>query len=492
MAGRAVVVGTLGRRYEDGPMKSSVEALEGNKVKLSVEVDESEFDKAIDVAFRKIAREVRIPGFRPGKAPRKILEARLGPEVARDQALRDSLPEFYVDAVREHDVDVIAAPEIEITSGEEEGPVAFDAVVEVRPRIEVPGYGTLRVELPRPEASEEEIDAQVDRLREQFAELAEVDRAAQEGDVVTIAINGEEANDAGELEPVPGLQADDYAYRAGAGTISEELDTQLSGAKVGDALEFDGPLAGTERTVSFKIQVKRIQERVLPDVTDEWANEVSEFDTVQELRDDLASRMSNVRRLQASMALREKAVEALVQLVDDEAPEALVQQEMRHRLEDLSMRLSAQGMDAGQYLAATGRTQEQLVEELKEAGTLAVKADLALRAVADAEAIEVDEDSLDEEIEALATRLKQKPAKVRLQLERNDQLSAVRSDLRTRKALEWLLEHVEIVDPDGQPIDRDDLNLVNDDEDEHDHHDHDHHDHDHPHDHDHDHGDHEH
>jgi trigger factor len=465
-------------------MKSSVESLEGNKVKVSVEVDESEFDKAIDVAFRKIAKEVRIPGFRPGKAPRKILEARLGPLVGREQALQDAVPEFYVDAVREHDVDVIAAPEIEITAGQEEGQVAFDAVVEVRPRIEVPGYGGLRVEVPRPDASEEEIDAQVDRLREQFAELAEVDRAAQEGDVVTIGINGTE-----DGEPVPGLQADDYAYRIGAGSISAELDAQLTGAKLGDALEFDGDLAGTERRVTFKVLVTRIQERVLPEVTDEWANEVSEFDTVQELRDDLASRLANVRRLQTSMALREKTVEALVQLVDDEAPEPLVQQEMSHRLQDLSMRLSAQGMDAGQYLAATGRSQEQLVEELKEAGTLAVKADLALRAVADAEAIEVGDDDLDAEIEALAARLRQKPEKVRSQLERNDQLSAVRSDLRTRKALDWLLEHVEVVDPEGQPIDRADLVLdTDDDEHDHDHHDHDHHDHDH----DHDHGDHEH
>ena len=463
-------------------MKSTVEPLEGNKVKLSIEVDESEFDKAIEAAFRKIAKEVRIPGFRPGKAPRRILEARLGADVARGQALQDSLPEFYVDAVREHDVDVIAAPDIEITAGEEDGPVAFDAVVEVRPRIEVPGYGGLRVEVPSPTATDAEIDAQIDRLREQFAELAEVGRPAADGDVVSIAINGEE-----DGEPVPGLQADDYSYRLGAGGISPELDTQLIGAKVGDALAFDGELSGTGRSVSFKVLVKRVQERVLPEVSDDWANEVSEFDTVEELRDDIAARLANVRRLQTSLALREKTVESLVLLVDDEAPEPLVQQEMRHRLEDLSMRLSAQGMGAEEYLAATGRSQEQLVEELRSAAVNAIKADLALRAVAEAEAIEVDDDAVDAEIEALAARTRQKAEKVRRQLERNEQIPAIRSDLRTRKALEWLLEHVEIVDPEGHPIDRDDLVLDSDDSD-HDHdndHDHDH-DHDNDHDHDHD------
>ena len=450
-------------------MRSTVEPLEGNKVKLSVELDESEFDKAIDAAFRTIAREVRIPGFRPGKAPRRVLEARFGADVARDQALRDALPEFYVDAVKEHDVDAIAAPEIEITGGQEEGPVTFDAVVEVRPRIEVPGYGGLRVELPRPSATDEELDAQVDRLREQFAELAEVDRAAREGDVVTMSIHGEE-----DAEPVPGLQADEYAYRLGAGSIAAELDAQLAGAKVGDALAFDGALAGTDRTVSFRVLVKKVQERVLPEVTDEWASEVSEFETIAELRADLADRMANVRRMQAVMALRERAAEALVQLVEDEAPEPLVQREMRARLEDLAMRLSAQGMSADQYLAATGRTQEQLVEELRESAIQAVKADLALRAVADAEAIEVSDDEIDAEIEALAARLREKPEKVRKQLERNEQLPAVRSDLRTRKALEWLLEHVEVVDPEGEPIDRADLELRHD-------HDHDDPDHDHEH-----------
>lgn len=448
-------------------MRSTVEPLEGNKVKLSIEVGEEEFERAIDSAFRTIAREVRIPGFRPGKAPRRVLEARFGPDVAREQALRDALPDYYVDAVKEHDVDVIAPPEIEVTGGQESGPVTFDAVVEVRPRIDVPGYGGLRVEIPRPAATDEEIDAQIDRLREQFAELAEVDRAAREGDVVTMSINGEEAG-----EPVPGLQADEYAYRVGAGSISPELDAQLAGAKVGDALAFEGPLAGTDRTVSFQVLVKRVQERVLPEVTDDWASEVSEFDTVEELRADLATRMAGVRKMQAVMALREKAAEALVQLVEEDAPDPLVQRELRARFEDLAMRLSAQGMSAEQYLAATGRTQEQLLEELREAAVQAVKVDLALRAVAEAEAIEVTDDDLDGEIQALAARVGEKPDKVRKQLERNDQLSAVRSELRTRKALEWLLEHVEVVDLDGQPIDRADLELVHD-------HDHDDHDHDH-------------
>src|SRR2546421_8252804 len=149
-------------------MKSVVEPLEGNKVKLSVEVDEQEFDRALDAAFRKIAREVRIPGFRPGKAPRRLLEARIGAGVAREEALRDSLPDFYVQALKEHDVDAIAPPEIDITAGQESGPITFDAVVEVRPQVEVAGYDGLRVTIPSPAVTDGEIDRQVDRLRSQF------------------------------------------------------------------------------------------------------------------------------------------------------------------------------------------------------------------------------------------------------------------------------------------------------------------------------------
>jgi trigger factor len=436
-------------------VKATVEPLEGNKVKLSVEVDEAEFDKAIDAAFRRIAREVRIPGFRPGKAPRRLLEAKLGPEVGREEALREALPEYYSQAVRDHDVDVIAAPEIEITGGQDDGPVVFDAVVEVRPHVDVAGYGGLRVELPRPEATDEEIDAQIERLRDQFAELNDVSRPAIDKDHVSMSIAGTR-----DGEPLPGLQADDYLYEVGAGTIASELDDNLRGAKVGDILSFDAqPQDPDEAPVQFRVIVKDIKQKVLPAVTDEWANDVSEFDTVEELRSDLSERIGGVRKMQAQMALRDKAVLSLIDLVEDDAPAPLVNSEVQQRLQDLSMRLSAQGISAEDYLAGTGKTAESLVHELEELAVQAVKADLALRALADAEDIEVTEEDLDAEIANLADRVGQKPDRVRRELERAEQVQAVRSDIRKRKALEWLVEHVELVDESGQPIERDALAL---------------------------------
>jgi trigger factor len=438
-------------------VKTTVAPLEGNKVKLSVEVDEDEFDEAITAAYRKIAREVRIPGFRPGKAPRKVLERRLGSQVGREQALHDSLPEFYARALDEHEVDAIDSPEIDITAGEEDGAVVFDAVVEIRPEVQVPGYGGLRVELERPEPDEEEIDAQIDRMRQVQATFADVDRPAHDDDAVIIDITGTLGGEAQE-----GLTADDYSYTVGSGAVTQEVDEQLRGAKAGDILEFDAthPDPDEERDLRFRVLVKQVRERVLPDADDEWASENSEFDTIDELRASIRERSTLVRKARAQSELRQKTGESLAKLVTDELPEALINHEVQHRAQDFALRLQAQGLTPEQWFAMSGTDSDQLTDELKQAADTAVRVDLALRAVADAESLEASEDDLDEEIAQVAERVDQKPAKVRAEFERGGQLAAVRSDIRKRKALDWLLERVEIVDPLGQPIDRADLEIT--------------------------------
>jgi trigger factor len=433
-------------------MRSSVEPLEGNKVKVSVEVDEAEFDKAIDAAFRKIARQTRIPGFRPGKAPRRILEARLGADVAREEAIRDALPDYYIKALEEQDVDAIAAPEIEITSGQDAGPVQFEAVVEIRPQVSVAGYQGLRVTVPSPEVADEEVDRQLDRLREQFGELKTVSRPARDGDHVLIDLSGYRHS-----EQIEGLTADDFLYELGSGSVVPELDEQLRGTKAGDILKFTAPVPGQDEDVGFQVLVKEVKEKLLPDVTDEWASDASEFDTVDALRDDIRTRVGAVKKMQAQLSVRNEVVDALVELVAEEIPEPLVNEELQRRLHELSHRLSAQGADLAQYLQATGRSAEEFQSDLREAAISAVKADLALRAVADAEGLEASDEELDAEIERIAQAAGQKPAAVRKQLDRNDQLPAVRSDIRKGKALAWLTEHVEIADEEGKIIDRAEL-----------------------------------
>jgi trigger factor len=428
-------------------MKTVVEPLEGNKVKLSVEIDEQEFERAVDQAFRKIAREVRIPGFRPGKAPRRVLEARLGKDVARQEALRESLPDYYSKALKETDVDAIAAPEIDITAGQEEGPVAFDAVVEIRPQLKLAGYGGLRVTIPRPEVTEDAVNAQMDRLRNNFGELTPVAHPARDKDFLTIDLKGTRHG-----EPVAGMSTDDLLYELGSGTVLPELDTQLQGARVGDILKFSADLP--DGPVSFQVLVKEVKEKILPEVTDEWASEASEFDTVDELRKDITDRIGAINRVQSQLALRNQAIEALVELVTEDPPEPLVEGEVQRRAQDLAQRLAAQGADIAQYLQATGQTEEQLIEELRQGAGQAVKADLALRSVAEGEAIEVSDEEVDAEIARLAERVGRKPAQLRKDLERNEQMSAIRSDVRKNKALEWVVDHVEIVDDEGQTIDR--------------------------------------
>jgi len=433
-------------------MRSSVEPLEGNKVKVSVEVDEAEFDKAIDAAFRKIARETRIPGFRPGKAPRRILEARLGTDVARQEAMHDALPDFYMKALEEQDVDAIAPPEIEITAGQESGPVQFEAVVEVRPQVSVGGYQGLRVTVPSPDVSDEEVDRQLDRLREQFGELQTVSRPARDGDHVLIDLKGYRHS-----EQIEGLTADDFLYELGSGSVVPELDEELRGKKAGDILKFTASVPAQEEEVGFQVLVKEVKEKLLPDVTDEWASEASEFETLEELRNDIRTRLGAVKKMQAQLSVRSEVVDALVEVVAEEMPEPLINEEMQRRLHELAHRLQAQGADLAQYLQATGQDAEEFQAGLREAAISAVKADLALRGVADEEGLEATDEEVDAEIERIAQATGQKPAAVRKQLDRNDQLPAVRSDIRKGKALTWLTEHVEIADEEGKIIDRAEL-----------------------------------
>ncbi|MGE0879909.1 MAG: trigger factor [Acidimicrobiia bacterium] len=434
-------------------MKSVVEPLEGNKVKVSVEVDEAEFDKAIDSAFKKIAHEVRLPGFRPGKAPRRVLEARIGIAPAREQALRDAIPQYLARAVSENDVDIIAAPEVDITAGESDGPVAFDAVIEVRPKIMVPGYAGLRVEIPHPVPTDADIDAQIDRMRQPFAELNEASRGAVDGDVISIDITGRHI---GEDDAF--FERSDLSYEVGTGSLVEDLDENVRGKAAGDSFDFEIDHADHDHPpMAFSVTVKVVNEKVLPAVDDEWVKEASEFDTVAELRADLVKRLTMLRAAQSQMAVRDRAAAAIVDLVDDDAPEVMVNDEMRRQIENLAMRLQAQGANLEQYLAAIGKDQQEFIDELREGAARSVKLDLALRAVADAEQLAVDDDELDEELERIAQQTKEKKAAVRRAYERNDALGGLRSDLRKRKAMEWLVDHVEVVDPEGNPIDRNQL-----------------------------------
>ena len=427
-------------------MNSTLETLEDNKVKLSITIDAAEFEPKLEAAYTAISKEVRIPGFRPGKVPRRLIEQRFGPEMAREEALREALPEFYSQAVVDNDVDVIAAPEIDITGGQSEGDVSFDAVVEVRPIISVSGHDSLRVEIPSPLPNDQDLEDRVDSIRRQHAELDTVDRAAADEDHVTIDIAGTI-----DGEPVPGLTAEDYDYVVGSGAVVAAIDENLRGASAGDELTFsaDHPDDSQDDEIDFVITVKEVQASVLPEPNDDFAKEASEFETMDELRDDLMARLEDVKKAQAAQALDNNTGDALADLVTDELPEALIEDEMENRAQDMAMRLQAQGIQLEQYLQITGTTPEQFREQLREQAEVSARVDLALRAVAEQENIEVTEEELDDELMILATQLDQPLESVREQLETAGRLSAIRSDMRIRAALQWVTDRAEIVDEDG-------------------------------------------
>ena len=455
-------------------MKSSVEPLEGNKVTLYVEVDEAEFDRDIDLAFREIAREVKLPGFRNGKAPRRVLEARIGIGPAREQALRDASPRYLGKAVREPDVDLIATPEIEVTGGQEEGAVEFEAQCEVRPEITVPGYGGLRIELDSPVPTADEItEAQQGELR-QGGTLADVDRPAVDGDFLTVDLAATR-----DGEEVPGLNTEDWSYELGKGWVADEFDEQLTGATAGDVLTFTATPKGTEGPADFVVTVKAVQVLELPDLTDEWVSEnTGEFDTVEEWSASISERLTEAKLNQIRQTVMSKLTDSLTALVDVEVPEAMVNAEMQQRVQTLARQFQAQGVDLGAWLSTTGQSPQEFFEGSRPQAEQAVKADLALRAVAVAESIEVADDELDTEYSRMAMQYGQKAKDVRRVYEQNDAVPELIAQIRKSKAMDWLLHHVEMVDHEGAVIDRElVLGHTHDDHDEHDH-DHDEHDHD--------------
>jgi trigger factor len=429
-------------------MRATAEPLEGNLVKLSVEVPEEELQEAIDQTLSRLVREISVPGFRPGKVPRRLLEQRLGKKAIRDEVIREALPGYYTTAVEENELDIIAEPKIDITAGEEEGPLAFDAVVEVRPRVSVAGYQGLVVTVPSPEPTDEQLDAHIDRLRDQFAELSEVDRPARRDDHVTLSITATR-----DGEPLEELSADDFVYPIGTGGLVPGADEQLEGAEPGSVIRLEAEEA-PGGAAQLELTVKQVREKILPEADDEWASEASEFDTLEELREDVRSRLRVQSRARARVALREGAVDALVQLVMEEPPESLVDEALHERVHAFDERLKSRGLTLGGYLNAMQQSEEDFVAENRRLAATAVKTDLALRALADAEDIEVSDDEVDVELERLAAAAGRPLPDFRRRVERAGRLAELRSDLRRAKAVDWLVEHVGVVDDQGNAMDR--------------------------------------
>jgi trigger factor len=430
-------------------MRATVTNLDNHRIKLVVDVDDDEMDKAMDAAAATLSKQVSVKGFRKGKVPKSVLVAHLGgPAALRSEAIRESMPNFYARAVADTMTDPIGQPDITITGGEDQGPLSFEAEIEVRPEVSLAGYGQLRVTIPSPQVGDDELEAQIDRYRETDAVLAEVDRPIVGGDLVTMDVRISEV--ASDAEP---LEMSDFMYVVGSGSITEGVDELILGLRAGEDLKLNGRTQ-TSAVGTYELHLKQVKERVLPELTDEWVQENTEWATVDEMREALLGQMRARKIVEAQMSRRDATLVALGELVDEaDVPEVLVASETDERLHDLGHRLEGQKLNLETFLQVTGQTPEQLLEQLRADARRAVRIDLGLRALARAEALEPTEGEIEEELVSTASSMGVAPEVLRTNLRDTGRTIAFVAEVAKMKASRWLNEHATLVDPEGVEVD---------------------------------------
>ncbi|MEO6822500.1 MAG: trigger factor [Candidatus Nanopelagicales bacterium] len=463
-------------------MKSAVETLSPTRVKLTVEVPFEELKPALDSAYKRIAAQVNIPGFRKGKVPARIIDQRIGRAAVLEEAVNDAVGANLDAAVREHQVKLLGRPEVEVGDIKDNEPLEFTAEADVVPDFDLPDYDGLEVTVDAADVLDEDVDKQLDALRSRFGTLLPVERASEAGDVLLFDMSGD--CDGASVED---LVATALSYELGSEGMIPGFDDAVTGASAGEERGFDFvPDAGEYegRTIVVTVTVTTVRERKLPPVDDDFAQLASEFDTIEELKDDLKNRVGRVKVLEQAYAAREKVSEALLAAVEIPIPEGVLAAQVEQHFSD------GHGDDDHREAVAT---------EVRES----FKSQLVLDKIADIEKLTVSESELSSWLVAQAPRYGLSPDQFAQELVQSGQVSSAVSEVRRSKALAHVLEHAKIVDSRGQLVDLSDIDgddLIADfgHEDEHDHendveeHDHEHHDHDDHDDEDHKHHDHEH
>lgn len=428
-------------------MNTTVSREGPTRVRLTVEIPPDEIRPVVDRAFKRLASQVKIPGFRPGKAPRALLEARLGPDEVKDIVVRDAVPEFLAKAMVAEKIDLVSTPKVEVTRFDDADGLAFEAIVEVRPDIEIPDLATISVTRPAWNATGEEIDGQLARLADRFATLETVTRPARTGDHVLIDLKGY-WND----QEIENASSNDMLYEVGSGRVVAELDTELDGKRAGDILKFNATLPEQfgetwgGREVSFQVLVKEVRQPNVPALDDEFAKTASEFDTLAELRADVAERITTIKRAAAESEVRARLLDALVERIPAVAPEALVEDEVAFRLRRFSDQLRGAQVSLDDYLASSETTEDQIEADIRRQSERSVSARMILEEIARREEVEVTGEELDREIGRLAEAAGENPAEVRKQLESSGRVSAVAGDILRRKALDLVADKADIRD----------------------------------------------
>jgi trigger factor len=432
-------------------VKTAVEELSPTRVRLSVEVSFEELKPSLDKAYKEVAQQARIPGFRPGKVPPRVIDMRIGRGAVLTEAVNDALPEFYSKAVQEAEVFVLGQPDVAITQLEDGKELAFTAEVEVRPKFELPDFSTLAVTVDSAEVTPDDIDEYLNNLRERFASLKTVTRAAEDGDYVTMDLS---ASRDGEL--VEDAQATGLSYQVGSGTMLEGLDEALTGLSAGESATFSTELAGGEaagQEADVTVTVQSVKVRVLPELDDEFAQLASEFDTLDELRDDTSKQLERMKKLTQATQARDKAIDAVVDSIEIPLPEKFVEHELTHARENIENQLAQMNMSKEDYLKTLDKTEEEFDADLVQQSERSVRTSFVLDEVARAENLSVNQAELSYFVADQAQRMGISPEYFARQLTESGQVGVAITEVLRGKAATLTAERVTVTDDKGETVD---------------------------------------
>lgn len=431
-------------------MKSAVETLSPTRAKLTVEVPFEELKPSLDAAYKRIAQQINVPGFRKGKVPPMVIDRQIGRGPVLDEAINEALPKLYVQALQENSIEPLAQPEIDITKFEDNESLEFTAEVDVKPEITLPDLDGLEVEVDSFDVTDEEVDAQVKTLRERFATLRDVDREATEGDFVVMDLKAMK-----DGEVVEGAEVSEMSYQVGRGGMLEGLDEALSGMKAGDEKTFSSELVGGEvagMPVEVEVRVSAVKEQELPELDDEFAQTASEFDTVEELVADVRARLERGKRLEQAAAARDAVLEKILDLVEIPLPDTIVDQELNARRENVQQQLTYAGMTMEQYLESEEQTLEEFESDLDERTRDAIAAQFVLDEVAKKEQVGVEQQELSEHIFRRAQQSGQDPNEFAKHMVEHNHIPEMVSEVVRGKALAILVESAKVVDDRGNHV----------------------------------------
>jgi trigger factor len=424
-------------------------------VKINVEVPFDELKPNFERAYRKIAQQVRIPGFRPGKAPARVLESRIGRAPVLDEVVNEVIPAKYLEAVRAEDIRTLGQPDFEVTKLEDRDVLEFTAEVDIRPEITLPDFSDFTVSVDDVELTDAEVDEQLDELRARFGTLAGVDRPAENGDFVSIdlsaSVDGKEVEEASTT----GL-----SYEIGSGQLVDGIDEAIIGANAEETRTFTTKLVAGEFTgqdADVSVTVQSVKARELPELDDEFAQLASEFDTLEELKADLRERLGRVKKMQQGVQARDQILEALLERTEVPVPEKVLEGEIENRKHDAIHQFDHDEAAFAQALEAEGKTVEQFDIDVREESEKAVRTQLLLDTIADAEKTSVNDGELTERIIYQAQRFGISPDEYVQRAQQSGQLTAIYADVRRGKALAAVVRRATVTDASGAEINLDEL-----------------------------------